>query len=1143
VVASIAGASTGAPGAEARPAGTASAAVPAPAHAPPTIETVAGGVAPTASATEAVLSPRALTATATHVFVADQYDHVVRRFDRTTGAGSLVAGTGADGAAGDGGPATAAALGEVVDIAVDGAGSVFLSGGGRIRRVAPDGTITTVIGGGTTDPVEGSAALGTTLGKGAIVATGIDDLLVLEPARFVPPGGPTLPGRVWRVGSDGLLHLVAGSLTALSGGDFGPATEARLSSPVDLAVDPSSRILILDRGAQRLRRVGLDGIITTIAGAGTGAPGNGGPALSATLTFPTYVSVDADGAIAISEAGAGNSDRVRLIDASGTISQVAGGGADYPGTGGPATSAFLRTISGLQLLGPGDVIFGGSTSALRRTPAGLLTNYAGATDRFPADGQPALDVQLDFQRGNLDDERGDMVLTTDPAGVVHGAGFSIQGGTFHDERAFGRLIGFDAGGLRYERDANGNVSVRAPDRTEIRTVGLPIGSTVGAVAVSSLGDVYIASGEPRCGPFFGCSGASEVWRDPNPDVPSRPPLPAVGGNYQISGLAVDGAGGVVTVTGSCAVTEVAQPCPQRVAHVDAVGASLGTGGIPVNSYGLITRAVGVDAGGAVYFGMAHQVWKIPAGGVPEVVAGTGAVGFSGDGGPALEATFGTIGAVTVAPDGSLYVADGRRIRRIDTSTPPAAPRALELRGTAGAVRASWQAPLLTGGAPITGYELTVTVGSAPPLETVHVVPASQTTFDITDVPRGTSVAVRVRTLTASNESIDAEATIREGSGFRPMQPQRVLDSRTATGGWGGTLRSDTPRTLPIAGTAGVPADASAVVMNVTATGASLGSFLTAWPTDVAKPNVSNLNFAAGETIANLVTVKLSPSGSVSFANAVGTVDVVVDVVGYYDGGHPGPEWAGVSDQHTSVTPTRLLDSRTATGGWNGKLYVFVPRKLAVRGVGPVSSTATAVVANVTATNATVGSFLTIWPTGYAKPNASSVNFAPGQTIPNLVVSMIGSDGTISIDNAKGAVDVVVDVVGYFDPNGTSRFYPITPNRVLDSRVGVGLSGPFGPDASRALTVEDTPQVPADIDAIVANVTATEATLGSFVAVCPDGQPRNSSNLNFGVGQTIPNLTVTGVSADGKIRLYNANGSVHLIADAVGYYASAPPPPP
>ena len=381
----------------------------------------------------------------------------------------------------------------------------------------------------------------------------------------------------------------------------------------------------------------------------------------------------------------------------------------------------------------------------------------------------------------------------------------------------------------------------------------------------------------------------------------------------------------------------------------------------------------------------------------------------------------------------------------------------------------------------------------------------------------------------------------DGSGYHAVTPERILDSRLVpTKGFAGPVTSVSTRSLLVTGLGGpsnVPASATAVVMNVTVADATNESFLTVYPTGTTKPNASNLNFGAGRIIPNLVTVKIGSGGKVEFANAVGSTQVIADVVGYYDDG------TGPGDRFTGITPVRLLDSRSSTGGWVGALPAGAPRDLVVRppGNGPgVPVTATAVVANVTVTGGSAQSFVSVWPSGVNQPGVSNLNLLPGQTIPNLVTVKIGGNGAIRIANAVGTVHVIVDVVGYFDPTTGSRFHAINPTRVLDTRVNKGLTGPQGAGQTRALAVAGATatNVPVGATGLVANVTVADGTLESFVSVFPGNvaRPNPFSNLNFGTGQVIPNLAVVGIAPNGSVNFYNHLGTTALIADAVGYYA-------
>jgi RHS repeat-associated protein len=377
-------------------------------------------------------------------------------------------------------------------------------------------------------------------------------------------------------------------------------------------------------------------------------------------------------------------------------------------------------------------------------------------------------------------------------------------------------------------------------------------------------------------------------------------------------------------------------------------------------------------------------------------------------------------------------------------------------------------------------------------------------------------------------------TAADGFGFHSLVPARLLDSRTPTGGFGGKLAAGANKDLTVAGQGGVPGSATAVIMNVTATGATAGSFVTVFPKGGSTPNASNLNFGVGQTIPNLVTVKLGVEGKVTFANAAGAVDVVADVVGYFD------DATGPGDSFFGLPPARILDSRTPVGGFGGKIGAGVAniKDLAVRGQGGVPESATAAVLNVTSTNATAGSFLQVWPSGATRPNSSSLNFGPGETIPNLVVAQIGANGKVSFYNHVGATDVVADVVAYFDATAGPRFHPLSaPTRILDDRVGNGLNGPWGPDQTRVLPVVGRAGIPVQAAGVVLNATVTNGTAGSFVSVYPNGATRPiSTNLNFGPGQTIPNAVMVQLPGSGAVAIYNQLGTVDIIADAVGYFS-------
>jgi subtilase family serine protease len=246
-----------------------------------------------------------------------------------------------------------------------------------------------------------------------------------------------------------------------------------------------------------------------------------------------------------------------------------------------------------------------------------------------------------------------------------------------------------------------------------------------------------------------------------------------------------------------------------------------------------------------------------------------------------------------------------------------------------------------------------------------------------------------------------------------------------------------------------------------------------------------------------------------------------------------------------VTSTRLLDTRNGPGAIGPNSQI----PLQVTGASGVpASGVTAVVLNVTATDATQDSFLTIYPDGTARPLASNVNFSAGQTIPNLVTVPVGADGKVDIYNLNGSVDVIADLFGYYTTGGSGyKFHASTPHRMVDTRVGTGVGpgqpAPIGPDQTFGLPLSDVngpgnAGALTNAAALMLNVTVTGPTQSGYVTVYPSGVDRPlSSNLNFPAGATIPNSVITPVNGTG-IDFYNFAGSTSLIVDVFGYFASS-----
>jgi hypothetical protein len=219
--------------------------------------------------------------------------------------------------------------------------------------------------------------------------------------------------------------------------------------------------------------------------------------------------------------------------------------------------------------------------------------------------------------------------------------------------------------------------------------------------------------------------------------------------------------------------------------------------------------------------------------------------------------------------------------------------------------------------------------------------------------------------------------------------------------------------------------------------------------------------------------------------------------------------------------------------------------LQVEGSGGVPASGVgAVVLNVTVTDPQVEGYLTVYPDGVARPVTSNLNFSKDETIPNLVVARVGSDGKVDFYNGSGGtVQIVGDVSGWFASGsaGAGGLTPLTPDRIMDTRVDNGVSGPVPAEKAVSLQVEGRGGVPAyGVGAVVLNVTVTSPDIAGYITVYPDGVTRPAtSNLNFLKDETIPNLVVAPVGSDGKVDFYNGSGgTVQIIADVSGWWSSA-----
>lgn len=519
---------------------------------------------------------------------------------------------------------------------------------------------------------------------------------------------------------------------------------------------------------------------------------------------------------------------------------------------------------------------------------------------------------------------------------------------------------------------------------------------------------------------------------------------------------------------------------------------------------------------------------------------------NGGGGPSCTTTGALTCTVNNLLNGSTYtftvqatnaVGDGPPSAPSNAVTPlavPGQPTNVVATATDGQATITWVAPASSGGSPITQY----TVTSNPENKTC-VWTTGPLTCIVAGLVNGTAYTFTVKaknTLGDGPPSAPSNSvTPTSADWFHPIDPQRLIDSRPPylVGPYNTPWGANVTRDVQVTGAAGVSVGADAVVLNVTVTNPSAASFLTIWPKGATKPLTSSLNWTQGKTIPNAVTVKLGTGGQISVFNPTGSVDVIIDVVGYYD--------TSTGDGLASLSPVRIQDSRPAyqVGPYSTPWAGNTTRDVQVTGVAGVPADAEAVVLNATATGTSSASFLTIFPAGQVQPQTSSLNWTANQTVANAVTVKLGAGGALSLFNPSGNVDVILDVVGYFSPNTGKLFHPLSPVRIQDSRAAyqVGpFNSPWGANVTRDITATNTAGVPSGADSVLMNVTVTNTTAASFLTVWPSGTTKPlASSINFVAFQTVANAVTVKAGNGGKVSIFNPSGNVDVIADVGGYY--------
>ena len=444
-----------------------------------------------------------------NVFISDTFNGLVRKISATDGTVKTVAGNGLLGYSGDGNNATLARLAYPQALAVDSNGNLYIAEAYDIRKVSPNGVISTIAGNGSS-LVDGALAINAPISFTVGIAVDSAGVLYIADPAF---------NRV-RTITGNTIRTIAGVDTFGSSGDGGPATRAELDNPTAVAVDSGGNIYISDEFNLRIRKISSTGIISTIAGRSHYA-GDNGSATDALLHLPTHAISDSAGNIYIAD---NDNHRIRKITPAGVITTIAGAGrCAYSGDGGPAITANICYPSQMAFDAAGSLYFtdSGNYVVRRVSPTGGISTVAGkGTSGDTGDGGPAISAQFKYPVGLAIDNQGNIYVSdlssykvrkftlNGNISTVAGTGskgFSGDGATgasaqlsnpgFLALDSAGNLFISDEGNLRIRRLSNGIIQTVAGISTCCYVAGKGAQTyigTPGGIAVDAAGNLFIA---------------------------------------------------------------------------------------------------------------------------------------------------------------------------------------------------------------------------------------------------------------------------------------------------------------------------------------------------------------------------------------------------------------------------------------------------------------------------------------------------------------------------------------------------------------------------------------------------------------------------------------------------------------------------
>ncbi len=470
------------------------------------------------------------------------------------------------------------------------------------------------------------------------------------------------------------------------------------------------------------------------------------------------------------------------------------------------------------------------------------------------------------------------------------------------------------------------------------------------------------------------------------------------------------------------------------------------------------------------------------------------------------------------------------------ATVPGAPTGVSATPADGSALVSWAAPASDGGRAITKY----TVTSSPDGRTCTT--AGTLSCSVMLLTNGTPYAFTVTATNAVGTGVPSVASASvtpvtvPGATYVVVTPNRIVDTRVPLG-LPGKLVANHYQTFTVTG---IPADAVAVTGNLTVTGQTAAGYLSLTTVGTNTPATSTLNFPVGDNRANGVTTPLGAGGTLSVtyvATAGNTAQAIFDVTGYFL-----PDSTGAT--YVVVTPNRIVDTRVPLG-LPGKLVANHYQTFTVTGI---PADAVAVTGNLTVTGQTAAGYLSLTTVGTNTPATSTLNFPVGDNRANGVTTPLGAGGTLSVTyvaTAGNTAQAIFDVTGYFLPDSTGATYVVvTPNRIVDTRVPLGLPGKLVANTAQSFAVANeamTPDlnVPADAVAVTGNLTVTGQTAAGYLSLTTVGtNTPATSTLNFPVGDNRANGVTTPLGAGGTLSVTyvaTAGNTAQAIFDVTGYF--------